>query len=201
MLSCLTLVTNAQEIKLSANLVSPTWIRFNNGFKRLATNDRAAMIEYEHELKRYSWSYNAAIGQSRLTWNQRVDSLNSDTYNTAGFLHFRPLGIKKYYRISRVSRYYLELMAGFDYLYSFSQKPENPDLNGTRMKDLGFAVGLSAKGGLKVAVNKKWSVDIGLGGGESIFSNISFNKAQDQRVKFKSAVLFITFYRSVKNEK
>ncbi len=197
----LTTVTNAQEIKMSASLVGQNWIRYNNGFKRKATNDRGIMFEYEHSLKRYSWSYNGAIGFSRLAWNQRVDSLNSDTYNTANFLHFRPLGIRKYYRINRVSSYYLELNVGVDYLYKFSQKPEASDLNEKRMTDLGFSLPVSARCGLKVAMNRAWNFDIGVNGTENFISNISFDKTQEQRIKFQDASIFITFYRSLKDEK
>lgn len=197
----ITVITNAQEIKMSTNLAGQNWIRYMNGFKRKATNDRGIMFEYEHSLKRYSWSYNGAIGFSRLAWNQRVDSLNSDTYNTANFLHFRPLGIKKYFRINRVSSYYLELNGGVDYLYKYSQKPEDSDLKEKRMKDLGFSLAGSVKCGLRVAITRAWAFDISINGTENIISNISFDKTQEQRIKFQDASIFITFYRSLKDEK
>lgn len=195
--------TKGQELKLSSDLIGYTWVCYANGYKRLAQQDRGAMLEYERKLKIYAWSLNATVGNSRINFNRYVDSLSCDVHSSVYFFHFYPLGIKKYYRISGRSSFYIEFMAGLDYLYKFIQTPEREDLRKLVKRDMGFSVGASAKSAFKVIIDGRSSFDIGIHITDEIFSKLYLDVGKNQKVGFESSAIFITFYRSIKkkNEK
>jgi hypothetical protein len=162
----------SQSIFFQSNLVNIRSVSQKNDFPNITNINSSFDIGFKLDLKK-EWSTTFSVGRFQLINNELNNTYSSSSFVKSSYIGGK-IGLRKTYKLSTKSKYYVEAGLTFFNNYKSTETIEVPRIINTTTKNGNEFSGYS-KLGVIIKLTNRVNFDFALSGQGSIISNININ--------------------------